>query len=269
MTGAYAKLISSILIGAAGSLVATAVSLILGWRLGIAKASNKIVILTAVVAAGLAIASIFIGFDIHHVVPNLDYLSLAEAEDRLSDEGLDSVVFPVDKPGIQLGRVVANSQSLPPGQLVRSGTRMSFGLSDEGTSSVDHPGTNGQVDCTRRSEGFCTITIEGRASALVSAGQLRLLLWAKSPESGWYLQDLTSTQTSLIRPDRTWVRQAQVGNSRYPPSDGELVDLALTVISSSAERRFTENNPLGPFQEPEGWPISTVERVSISLIGGR
>ncbi len=268
MTGAYGRLISSILIGAAGSLFATAVSLILGQRFGKAKVSNKMVVLTVVLAAGLAIASTFIGFDIHHVIPNLDYLTLAEAEDRLSDQRLDSIVFPVDKPGIQLGRVLANSQSLSPGQLVRSGTPISFGVSDEGTSSVEHPSINGQVDCIRTSEGFCTITVEGRASALVSDGQLRLLLWVKSQQSDWYLQDPTSTQTTLIRPDQTWTRQVQVGNVRYPPSDGELVDLALTVISSTAERHSTGTHVQGPFRKPEGWPVATVERVSIRLIGG-
>ncbi|HEY1205944.1 MAG: PASTA domain-containing protein [Bryobacteraceae bacterium] len=268
MTGAYGKLLTSILIGAAGSLVAAAVMLGLGQRFAKEKVRWKNVILTVVVAAGLSIAAAFMGFDIHYAVPNLDYLPLAEAEDRLAAQHLDSVAAPVENPGIEPGRVVPKSQSLSPGLLVQSGTTLSFSVSDEGTNSLDYPHTNGQVDCVRKQEGFCTISVEGRDSALVSSGQLRSLLWTKSRESGWYLQDQGSTQTELIRPDRTWRRQAQVGNSRYAPSDGELVDLALTVVSSSRERDVGKQRGQS-FREPEGWPISTAERVAIRLVGGQ
>lgn len=215
----------------------------------------------------LAIISMFKGFDIHHAVPNLDYLPLEEAEDRLADQCLDFVVVPVVRSDIEVGRVVPNSQSLSPGQLVRSNTKVSLSVSDEGTSALAYPRSNSQVDCIRRSEGFCTITVEGMASALVSRDQLRLLLWAKSRESGWYLQDSGPTQTILDRPDQTWTRQAQIGNSRYPPSDGELVDLALTVIPSGSKGDARGKYWGKPFREPEGWPVGTAEHISIRLMG--
>jgi len=273
LPNAFAKLIPSILIGAAGSLAAASVSLILEWffskrRKKQEKINKKVVVSTVGAAAALAFASMLIGFDIHFSVPNLDYLLLADAEDRLSEQCLDSFVIPLVDAGIQLGHVVPNSQDPPAGLFVRPRTKVTFRVKDEGVNSLDDPRTNGEADCIMRSEGFCMITAEGRGSALVSSGKLVLLLWAKSRESGWYLQSPSSAQPELFRPDGTWTQQAQIGNSRYPPSEGELVDLTLTVISSAGAKRLDRRRGEA-FQQPEGWPVTAAERVSIRLTGGR
>ena len=264
MSGAYGIVVSSILIGAAGGLVATGVSLLVGRRFGKEKVSNKLVMITFAIAASFAAASLSIGFDIHHIVPNLDYLTLAEAEDRLSEQRLEPLVLSVDRPTIQLGRIVPNSQKLSPGQLVRSGTPVSFAVSDEGTNSIDSPTTNGQVDCAKTPDGSCIVTVEGQASSLVSDHQLELLLWVKPAGLSWYLQSPISLQSA----GGTWTGTAQVGNSQYHPSDGNAINLALTVVLRTTEKGSNDSQAPGPFQTPEGWPVSTVERVTISLVGG-
>ena len=189
MIGAYGRVISSIFIGAAGSLFAAALSQILALRYGGEKTTKRLVILELVVAVGLAVSSMLIGFDINYQVPYLDRLPFADAEVRLQDSHLVPVAIPSDEPDIPLGFVVLDPSESRAGQLVRSHAKIQFHVSDNGANTIDYPRANSQVACTiKKPEGFCTFEVDIETSALVRRGDLILLLWVRSPGSGWYYQ---------------------------------------------------------------------------------
>jgi hypothetical protein len=253
MLGAYGRLISSIFIGAAGSLFAAALSQILAQRFANEKTPKRLVIIELLVAAGLAVASMFIGFDISYEVPYLNNLPLADAETRLEDLHLDPVVKPSDTPDIALGLVVWNPAESMAGQLVRPHTRIDLPVSDNGANSIDYPAQNSQVDCTVEPEGFCAFEVDIETSALVRRGDLLLLLWARSPGSGWYYQAPTPAMPTLSQGNAVKMN-AQVGSSAYPPKDDEQVDLALTAITHAT----APPKPGLAFAEPIGYTLSAV-----------
>ena len=262
MNGAYGRLFATFLIGVATSLIAAGLLLCIEGFIRMRPFNKKLGALALGMGLVWGIASIVIGLDIHYAVPTLDNLTLTDAEDRLSEQHLIPNAVPLDGPDV--GLVVPRSQSLLAGQLVQSGMKITFNIGDRGVNTFDYPRTNGMADCTTNADGFCTINIEGVESTLVFDGRLRLVLWAKSVGSGWYVQDPDPTRPASVGPDQTWTREVQIGNSKYRPGDGELIDLALTVMSTRAQPTVGQ-----AFSEPQGWTAQMAQHVSIRLVGAR
>ena len=260
MGAAYGSFVASFLLGVATSLCAAGLILLSEWLVG--KTIPKWLMIVAVFMLGLGcgIAAYTMGIDAHYIVPALDNLSLEDAENRLKESHLEPVAIPIDSDRAELGLVTPKSQSVSHGQLVRARTSIVFRVNDQGLSTLEYPRTNREADCVKRAAGFCTIDVEGTDSALVKRRRFRLLLWARSGESLWYLQEPDTVKTSVHRLDGTWKAQAQIGNSRQPPTDGDLVELALTVVAASDPRRdITPTNSLD-------YTVFQAERVTIRLV---
>lgn len=190
-------------------------------------------------------------------VPDLANLSNAEAEDILRDRGL----VPEDRPQAsetEKGRVVPYSQEPSPNFRVRKGTIVRFAVSQGSqvhivtpqtettvnvSISIFRPKSGNVVKCTRYPDKIYRFAVDGTSNGL--SQNFKLLLWVRpvnppSETPGWYLQRPPIngiTQTGL---NGSWKGVGQIGNAQWPPYEGDIFDIAVTVAESE-----TANSLLG------------------------
>jgi len=210
-----------------------------------------------VVAILLMAISAFLGFDVRVAVPDLNYRSLEEAFNLLAESHLTPKALPSELPGAELGRVLPNSESLPGGQLVPWRSIVLFKIADNGANRLEHPRTNNAIECKIVAGGSCTVAVDGTSSKLVNDRRLDLILWARSSHSNWFPQRALDIQ------DGTWKGTAQVGNSRYHASEGELVEFALTVRPRSTA---ATRPPSDGFAELPEESVDRAERVTLRIV---
>lgn len=206
-------------------------------------------------------------------VPNLDNLSRAEAEDKLTNKGLTPDPRPHHVVGVEAGRVVPNSQDPRPGLKVRRGSVVSFAVaeaaaepliplrgaaspSQAATVSLFEPKGGGTVYCTRTADAIYRFSVRGTSTGL-DAGEFTLFLWVKpvnppADAPGWYLQRPPVNGVRALEADGSWEGLAQVGSAQWPPHDGDIIDVAVSVAGRDvAERLMAEagavlrDNPVG------------------------
>lgn len=181
-------------------------------------------------------------------VPRLANLSRAEAELVLSKKKLIPEVRPQYVSTTEAGRVIPHSQDPLPGIKVRQGTVVRFAVSagaeqllteakETGVSpyvSLFQPRSGEEVHCSRYGDGIYRFSVEG-VSKGIAGGNLQLLLWVKpvdppSETPGWYLQRLPINGIVGIKPDGAWEGIGQMGDAQWPPHQGDILDVAVTVV---------------------------------------
>lgn len=204
-------------------------------------------------------------------VPALGGLSREQAEERLVGKSLVPNARPQHADGVEAGRVITGSQSPAPGLAVECGTTVSFAVAVGGTGRAPgasapggpppvqtvelfEPRTGQRAAITRRPDGVGSLTANGVWPG--SDGGFRLLLWirpVKPPSDlpGWYLQRPPGNGISK-GPDGTWSGVAQIGSAQYPPHDGDLVDVAVSVADSATVARLMAEGGVVVRPEPVG-----------------
>jgi hypothetical protein len=182
-------------------------------------------------------------------VPDLAGLAQAEAENALVKSGLTPEARPQMAIGVEAGRVVPNSQNPEPGLPVRTGSAVSFGVSLSSSAatppsssgktpvllvSLFDPKTGSTLHCPLGGDGLHRCPVKGTFSGSHTE---RVALWLKpvrppSERFGWYLQR-SGNGIIGIESDNVWDGFVQVGDAQYPPKDGDVVDVAVSVISEA------------------------------------
>jgi hypothetical protein len=216
------------------------------------------------------------------VIPALDDLSQAQAEQSLIAAKLVPEARPQYADGVQTGLVVPKSQSLSPGLHVRPGTVVSFGVSvreslmptavpspDTLTVALFQPKAGESVRCIRSADGTYSVSVSGTSSGLL-AGDLKLLLWTKpvNPPSdvpGWYLQRAPIHGISRVEPDGSWTGVARIGNAQWPPHEGDVVDLAVTIVDEQAANQLMAEGGVVVRDQLPGIKPTTVSQVTLTL----
>jgi hypothetical protein len=188
-------------------------------------------------------------------VPNIAGLSKTEAELLLEKKGLVPEVTPQQVPTTEVGRVVPYSQDPLPGIKVRKGTSVRFGvnISDvtppdtikiEKHSSVKlfRPRSGEKMHCRLYGDGIYRFSVEGISQG-VGGGGFQLLLWAQpvkppSETPGWCLQRGPINGIHSVKSDGSWEGIGQIGNPEWPPHDGDILDVAVTVVESEIAERL-------------------------------
>jgi len=183
-------------------------------------------------------------------VPDLSRLSHHEAEDLLVKKGLVSDVTPQHHEGTEPGRVISHSQDPLPGIKVRRGTVVKFAVAvstpsskpsiertvmTKNSVSLFRPKSRERVHCIRYADGVYRFSVVGTASGLPD--KARLLLWVRpvkppSETPGWYLQRLPVNGIGEVKIDGSWQGIAQIGNVQWPPHEGDVVDVAVTIVDA-------------------------------------
>ena len=123
-----------------------------------------------------------------------------------------------------------------------------------------------KVECAQTSEGVYSCSVSGISSGL-SKGGLSLLLWVRpvSPPSdvpGWYLQ-----RPGIVKMDSdgSWTGNLQVGNTQWPPREGDVIDLAVTVVGTQTMKQLLTEREVVIRDQPIGIGSNTVPRVIVTL----
>lgn len=205
-------------------------------------------------------------------VPPLGGLSREEAEDKLVRKSLLSDPKPQYANGVEAGRVIAGSQTPGAGLAVRCRTVISFAVavagqppqasdsskSSSGLPTVElfEPRVGAPARSTRHSDGVGSVSASG-VSHGIQGGRFQLLLWVRpvrppSDVPGWYLQRPPANGITEINADGSWRGVAQIGNAHWPPQEGHMVDLAVSVADSETASRLMAEGGVVVRPEPIG-----------------
>jgi hypothetical protein len=201
-------------------------------------------------------------------VPEVGKLSRAEAENKLAEHRLVPEAIPRYATGVSANLVIPHSQDPAPGISVKPGTLVSFGVSmqsddpqvttpSKATVSVSLQQKAGdQISCSRDAVNIYRCSINGTSSGL-STGGYGLLLWARpvrppSDSPGWYLQRPPANGIDRVAADGSWIGVAQLGNAQWPPHEGDIVDLAVSIADADTMNKLMaefgavmRNQPVG------------------------
>jgi hypothetical protein len=215
-------------------------------------------------------------------VPALDGLSQAEAEDTLRGYHLVPQPRPQYAQAADAGRVIAHSQNPSSGLAVRRGTVVSFAVGERGETpptgnpnyssmqlSFSKPGKGEKLSCDRGADGIYKVTVEGVSSG-VSTTSHGLLFWIRpvnppAARSGWYLQRPPSNGIIEIRPDGSWKGIGQIGNTEYPPHEGNTVDLAVTIAEKHEIDKLMSQPDVVVLNNPFGGKSAIMSSVILTL----
>ena len=101
----------------------------------------------------------------------------------------------------------------------------------EPSVSLTRPRSNSTIDCSRHSDGLYRCSVSGTAQ-LGAHDDVQLLLWMKPLRpagDGWYLQRGKINGIQSIGRGGAWNALAQLGNAEWPPAEGHVVAVAVTI----------------------------------------
>jgi hypothetical protein len=240
--------VESVVVGLGTGIVVLAISLLLK------RIPRPVAVLMAI---GISLIAIVVWPRAFLVsVPDLSGLSRDDAVLRLSGLKLGAAPEPQLSSSTPVEHVVASSQDLPPGTRVKPGTVVHFSISTQppgtirtdsssapsyGTASIFSPTSGGEVALSRGADNVYRFEVQGAIDG-VDLSKSTLLLWVQpidppSDQPGWYLQRLPANGIRSVSGDR-WRGVCQVGNQNYPPHDGDVVEVATTILASDEAQQF-------------------------------
>lgn len=218
-------------------------------------------------------------------VPDLSNLSRDKAELRLSSMKLVGVPQPQETPNTRPEHVIPTSQNPLPGTRVQPGSLVRYSIStatsivsgsrpkayrsidESGELSIFSPRDGGDVAPRRGADNIFRFDVEGTIKD-VDLSRSSLLLWIQpieppSDQPGWYLQRLPANGVRSIS-GTTWRGVCQLGNQQYPPHDGDVVEVAASVVTAEESKRLDARQ--GPITAvvPPGI-VSQVVRLTVRL----
>jgi hypothetical protein len=217
-------------------------------------------------------------------VPDLSDLSRDEAELRLSAMKLVGVPQPQEAPNTRPEYVIPASQNPLPGTRVQPGSLVRYSISTatsvvsggrsdadgsagSGEVSIFSPRDGGDVAPRRGADNIFRFEIEGTIEG-VDLSRSSLLLWVQpieppSDQPGWYLQRLPANGVRSIS-GTAWRGVCQLGNQQYPPHDGDVVEVAASVVpAEEATRLDARQGPMTAVVLPG--VVSKVVRLTVRL----
>jgi hypothetical protein len=217
-------------------------------------------------------------------VPDISHLSRDEAELRLFAMKLVGVPQPQEAPTTRPEHVIPGSQNPLPGTRVRRGSLVRYSISTtppEGSGdrlnaddpansqqvSILSPREGGDVAPRRGADNKFRFDVEGTIQG-VDLSKFTLLLWVQpikppSDQPGWYLQRLPANGVRSIS-GNAWRGVCQLGNQQYPPHDGDLVEVAASLVpAEEATRLDARQGPMATVVLPG--VVSEVVRLTVRL----
>ena len=104
----------------------------------------------------------------------------------------------------------------------------------------------------------------------IGSGAFKLLLWLRpvnppSNVSGWYLQRLPEYGVTEVNADGSWSGTAQVGNAQWPPQEGAVIDLAVSVADHDTAARLMAEPGVVIRPQPIGVVSAIAARVALTF----
>lgn len=216
-------------------------------------------------------------------VPNLARLSVDEAAQLLRGRGFEPSPRYESSPTIEDGLVLPESQRPIAGQMAGAGGTVTFAVSTglgpisdptvrtsgdgQGGLSWNMPGPGASLELIRDGSGLHRASVSGLVPGSLT-GSHRLLLWVRpvrpAPDSpGWYLQRPPGNGVSAYAAGGTWDGIIQIGNREFPPNDGDVVDLAISVVSATEARALETGAGAVTAPTPRGSQVAELRGVRL------
>ena len=205
-------------------------------------------------AAGLGVSGLclLIALLVYYVwpslvsVPSLDRLSEAECQALLLRQHLVPNGHQQYTSGVETGRVIPHSQSPAAGLTVRRSTTVTFAVAINQSTigipsaldvTLSRPRAREAVHCAKAADGVYKFEVQG-TSLGASTGGARVLLWVRlvnppSDTGEWYLERPPINGVQQTQPDGSWSGTAQIGNTQWPPSEGNTMDVAVSIADDA------------------------------------
>ena len=134
--------------------------------------------------------------------------------------------------------------------------------------SIFQPKSGENFYITKSGIGLYTGEVRGTFAGLKKDRDF-LLLWIRpidppSDKSGWYLQRHPNGIRGL-KEDGSWIGSVQVGNTSWPPKEGDIIDIAVSVVDKTAYQSFMAQGGEAISQEPAGSIVDKASEVVIKI----
>jgi hypothetical protein len=165
---------------------------------------------------------------------------------------------------------------------VRKGTTVAFAVnvSESGADTrraerpldvslrIFQPQANQSLLCIPGTDGTYRITTSGTSIGITN--DYRLLVWVRPVRPpaellGWYLQRPPNNGIPSVEGDGAWRGTAQIGNAQWPPHDGDIVDIAVSIIDRDTADRLIALPGVVVRAEPVGLKQETVRGLNLRL----
>jgi hypothetical protein len=135
------------------------------------------------------------------------------------------------------------------------------------TVTLSSPESHHRINCGRTPEGIYKCPVKGTSKS-PSQETFQLLLWVRPVRpagDGWYLQRGAINGIRSVGSDGKWEGIAQVGNLEYPPHEGDLIEIAVSVAASEEARRLLGSVGVVVRGTVSGKASATAKNVTVHL----
>lgn len=139
--------------------------------------------------------------------------------------------------------------------------------STELSVSLTSPRPNGTIECSRHSDGLYRCSVSGVAR-LGARDDVQLLLWMKPLRpagDGWYLQRGKVNGIQGVARGGTWNALAQLGNAEWPPAEGHVVAVAVTIAPRADAMKLLSAEGVVVRSAPAGDHTDEATNVTVHL----
>jgi len=132
-------------------------------------------------------------------------------------------------------------------------------------ATLMQPRKDGQLDCAPDAGAIYRCNVSGTAT--VAAGH-ELLLWIRpvqppSESLGWYLQ--RRPNGVLEHSGNSWNGRIQIGNRDYPPNDGDVVDVAVSIADKAEFDKLMREPGVVMRPDPSGSVVHKADNVRLRI----
>jgi hypothetical protein len=283
MTDQVREVVFPIVLGLCVGLVTEALSRLLlqsGRVAGSTKSAWRILAVALALTVGVAV---YLLQPRLHPVPTLARLSADAAAEVVRSRGFEPSPRDESSPTIEDGLVIPESQRPIAQQLARAGVTVTYAVSTgsapisspqvrssddaRGTLSWTVPGSGAPLGVISDGSGIHHATVSGLVPPNLPASH-RLLLWVRpvrpaSQSPGWYLQRPPGSGVSTFTVGGAWDGVIQLGNREFPPHDGDVVDLAISVVSATEAHAIEAGPGTVTASTPRGSQVAECRAVRI------
>jgi hypothetical protein len=126
-----------------------------------------------------------------------------------------------------------------------------------------------KVVCAGGADNIHRCSVRGNSSGLTGGGY-GLLLWVKpvrppSDTPGWYLQRPPSNGIDSVAGDGSWNGVAQLGTPQWPPHDGDIFDVAVSIADNDTINRLMAESGVVIRNQPVGVKVEAAHGLVLTL----
>lgn len=132
--------------------------------------------------------------------------------------------------------------------------------------ALTQPKKDGQLECLPDAGALYRCIVTGSATGLAANEQL--LLWVRpvqppSEAEGWYLQ--RRPNGIVERSGSSWRSRIQIGNRDFPPKDGDVIDVAVSVADGVVADKLSRASGVALERQPVGATVIRAENVRLRI----